>query len=147
MMQENQKVDVLEEPNHLLQWLRENGLLKDELPDDPVMVTIHDTLVRLRDICMGTLHGNTKLLLEFLISNSVLRADEDLLHDKILSLLYSRRGRSDSWVQERAQKLLMAAKQNPFQQTMHSSHLINLKVLITVILQYQEHLAESWNKS
>ncbi|KAF6574647.1 transposase, partial [Paenibacillus sp. EKM211P] len=35
-----------------------------------------------------------------------------------------------------------AAKQNPFQQTMYASHLINLKVLITLILQYQEHLAE-----
>ncbi|MDQ0492442.1 transposase [Paenibacillus brasilensis] len=38
--------------------------------------------------------------------------------------------------------MLDAAKQNPFQQTMYSSHLINLKILIARILQYQEHLAE-----
>jgi hypothetical protein len=35
-----------------------------------------------------------------------------------------------------------AAKQNPFQQTMYKSHLIYLKILINVILQYQEHLSE-----
>lgn len=34
-----------------------------------------------------------------------------------------------------------AAKRNPFQQTMYESHLINLKILISLILQYQEHLS------
>ncbi|MGG4107612.1 CGNR zinc finger domain-containing protein [Paenibacillus lautus] len=53
--QDNQKVDLLEEPSHLLQWLGVNGLLKDELPDDPGIVTVHDTLVRLRDICMDAI--------------------------------------------------------------------------------------------
>lgn len=82
------------------------------------------------------------LLLEFPTSESVLMADENQLKAKILSLLTSRRGRSDNWISEKVQKLLTAAEQNPFQKTMYSSHLINLKVLITLILQYQEHLAE-----
>lgn len=55
-------------------------------------------------------------------------------------LLSSKRGRSEDWINQRGQRLLVAAKQNPFQQTMYASHLINLKVLITLILQYQEHL-------
>jgi hypothetical protein len=92
----------------------------------------------------GSLYSkiSMRLLLELPTSDSVLQAGEVMLRDKIVSLLTTRRGRSDNWVQERAQKLLKAAKQNPFQQTMYSSHLINLKVLITLILQYQEHLAE-----
>ncbi|RFT95326.1 IS110 family transposase, partial [Paenibacillus jamilae] len=57
-------------------------------------------------------------------------------------LLSSKRGRSEDWINQRIQRLLDAAKQNPFQQTMYASHLINLKVLITLILQYQEHLTE-----
>jgi len=60
VMQDNQKVDVLEEPDHVLQWLKENGLLTDEFPDDPEMVSIHDTLIRLRNICadaISDLHG------------------------------------------------------------------------------------------
>jgi predicted RNA-binding Zn ribbon-like protein len=51
VMQNNRKIDLLEQPNHLLQWLGENNLLKGELPDDPGMIAIHDTLVRLREIC------------------------------------------------------------------------------------------------
>jgi predicted RNA-binding Zn ribbon-like protein len=51
VMQHNRKVDLLEQSDHLLQWLRENNLLKEEISDDPGMITIHDTLVRLRDIC------------------------------------------------------------------------------------------------
>jgi transposase len=53
-------------------------------------------------------------------------------------LLSSKRGRSDGWINQRIQRLLDAAKQNSFQQTIYASHLINLKVLITLILQYQE---------
>ncbi|WP_413232226.1 hypothetical protein [Paenibacillus sp. BJ-4] len=61
---------------------------------------------------------------------------------KISLLLSSKRGRSENWINKQVQRLLDAAKQNPFQQTMYSSHLINLKILIARILQYQEHLAE-----
>ncbi|MFS0723957.1 CGNR zinc finger domain-containing protein [Paenibacillus sp. 1P07SE] len=55
VMQDNHKVDVLEEPNHVLQWLEGNGLLIGELPEDPEMVSIHDTLVRLRYICIDAI--------------------------------------------------------------------------------------------
>ncbi len=55
LMQDNQKVDVLDESNHMLQWLAGNGLLTEELPDDPGIVLIHGTLVRLRDICMDAI--------------------------------------------------------------------------------------------
>jgi transposase len=70
----------------------------------------------------------------------VLQTDEETLKSKIKELLTSRRGRSEDWVCVRVQRLLDAAKQNPFQQTMYSSHLVNLRVLIALILQYQEHL-------
>ena len=92
----------------------------------------------------GALYSKISLtfLVEFPTSDSVLQVDEMQLKSKIRDLLSSRRGRSEDWINERVQRLLAAAKQNSFQQTMYSSHLINLKVLITLILQYQEHLAE-----
>lgn len=42
----------------------------------------------------------------------------------------------------RVKRLLHAAKQNPFQHNMYFSHLVNLRVLISLILQYQEHLSQ-----
>jgi transposase len=97
----------------------------------------------------GTFYSKVSLhlLLKFPTSESVLMTDENQLKSTILSLLTSKRGRSDNWINERVQKLLLAAKQNPFQKTMYSSHLISLKVLITLILQYQEHLAELEQKA
>lgn len=92
----------------------------------------------------GAMYSNVSLrfLNEFPTSYSILRTDEETLNAKIKELLSSRRGRSEEWINERVKRLLEAAKQNPFEQTMYSSHLINLNVLITLILQYQEHLAE-----
>ncbi len=88
----------------------------------------------------------SKVSLQFLsqlpTSQMVLQTDVTLLKSSISSLLSSRRGRSDAWIDERAQRLLEAAKKNPFKHTMYSSHLVNLRMLITLILQYQEHLAE-----
>ncbi|WP_339185407.1 IS110 family transposase [Paenibacillus sp. FSL H8-0317] len=83
-----------------------------------------------------------RFLSNFPTSYSVLQTDEITLKAKMKELLSSKRGRSEGWINQRVQRLLHAAKQNPFQQTMYASHLINLKVLITLILQYQEHLAE-----
>jgi transposase len=82
-----------------------------------------------------------RFLNEFPTSYLVLQSDEGTLKSKIKELLSSRRGRSESWICVRVERLLDAAKQNPFQQTMYSSHLINLKVLISLIIQYQEHLS------
>jgi transposase len=92
----------------------------------------------------GAIYSKVSLqfLSQFPTSQAVLQTDVTLLKSSITSLLSSRRGRSDAWINERVQKLLEAAKRNPFKQTMYSSHLVNLKVLITLILQYQEHLAE-----
>jgi len=83
-----------------------------------------------------------RFLSEFPTSYSVLKTDEETLHAKIKEMLSTKRGRSEAWIEERVKRLLHPAKQNPFEQTMYASHLINLKVLITLILQYQEHLAE-----
>jgi len=90
----------------------------------------------------GSMYSGISLrfLNEFPTSYSVLQTDEDSLKAKMKELLSSKRGRSEDWINQRVQRLLDAAKQNPFQQTMYASHLINLKVLITLILQYQEHL-------
>lgn len=90
----------------------------------------------------GAMYSGISLqfLSEFPTSYSVLQTDENTLKSKMKELLSSKRGRSEDWINQRVQRLLVAAKQNPFQQTMYASHLINLKVLITLILQYQEHL-------
>ncbi|MBE7901281.1 IS110 family transposase, partial [Paenibacillus polymyxa] len=92
----------------------------------------------------GAMYSGVSLrfLSEFPTSYSVLQTDENTLKAKMKELLSSKRGRSEDWINQRIQRLLDAAKQNPFQQTMYASHLINLKVLITLILQYQEHLTE-----
>jgi transposase len=91
----------------------------------------------------GAMYSKVSLrfLNEFPTSYSVLQTGEDTLKAKMKEQLSSKRGRSEDWINQRVQRLLDAAKQNPFQQTMYSSHLINLKILITLILQYQEHLA------
>ncbi|WP_339248236.1 hypothetical protein [Paenibacillus sp. FSL F4-0243] len=81
-----------------------------------------------------------QFLSEFPTSYSVLQTDENTLKSKMKELLSSKQGRSEDWINQRVQRPLDAAKQNLFQQTMYASHLINLKVLITLILQYQEHL-------
>jgi transposase len=91
----------------------------------------------------GAMYSSISLrfLNEFPTSYLVLQTEEETLKSKIKELLSSRRGRSEDWVCVRVHRLLDAAKQNPFQLTMYSSHLVNLKVLIALILQYQEHLA------
>ena len=55
-------------------------------------------------------------------------------------------GKSTSWCLERAQILVAAARRNPFKETAFPSHLISLQLLIKLLLQYQEHLA-NLNKS
>ncbi|XEC95969.1 CGNR zinc finger domain-containing protein [Paenibacillus tarimensis] len=52
VMKDNQRADVLKEPNNMLQWLEENGLLNGEHAEDPTSESIHQTLVLLRDICL-----------------------------------------------------------------------------------------------
>lgn len=90
----------------------------------------------------GAMYSGVSLrfLSEFPTSYLVLQTTEETLKAKIKEMLATKRGRSEDWINERVKRLLDAAKQNPFEQTLYASHLINLKVLIALILQYQEHL-------
>jgi transposase len=63
--------------------------------------------------------------------------------NEITATIQSLTGRINSaWPLERAQKLVYTAERNPFKETAFSSHLISLKLLISLLLQYQEHLAD-----
>ncbi|MCU6797402.1 IS110 family transposase [Paenibacillus sp. WQ 127069] len=90
----------------------------------------------------GAMYSGVSLrfLKSFPTSYSILQTDKETLNAKIKELFSSRRGRSEEWINERVTRLLEAAKQNPFEQTIYSSHLINLNILITLILQYRSIL-------
>ncbi|WP_276358440.1 CGNR zinc finger domain-containing protein [Cohnella caldifontis] len=55
VQQDHQRVDLLEDRDDAVQWLEGNGLLQGELPKDSGGDAIHDTLTRLRDICVDAL--------------------------------------------------------------------------------------------
>jgi transposase len=63
---------------------------------------------------------------------------EKELTDSIASLCTSR---SESWANEKAQKLREAALCDPFQNNLYDSHIFNLEILVKIVLQYQEHLS------
>ncbi|NUU60883.1 IS110 family transposase [Paenibacillus agri] len=83
-----------------------------------------------------------RFLSEFPTSYSVLQTDEDTLKAKMKELLSTKRGRSEEWINQRVQRLVDAARQNPFQQDHVCKSFNHLKILITLNLQYQEHLTE-----
>ena len=78
-------------------------------------------------------------LLAFPTSEAVLSVSEKELTEKIASLCKSR---SDTWANERAQKLREAALRNPFQNNLYQSNIFNLEILVKIVLQYQEHLSK-----
>ncbi|MDQ0859886.1 transposase [Bacillus sp. V2I10] len=80
-----------------------------------------------------------KMLEKFPTSESVLKVPKLDLIDIISSLCKSR---SDQWAKEKTDKLIEAARRNPFQQHMYDSHIFNLKILINMVLQYEEHLSK-----
>ncbi|MFY4777459.1 IS110 family transposase [Metabacillus sp. RGM 3146] len=80
-----------------------------------------------------------KVLEAFPTSESVLEVSFTDLTNMISSLCSSR---SDQWAKEKAEKLIEAARRNPFQQHMYDSHTFNLKILISIVLQYEEHLSK-----
>ena len=41
----------------------------------------------------------------------------------------------------RSQKLIDAAKRNPFQNTLYQSHILTMEMYIKVLLEYQKHLS------
>jgi hypothetical protein len=89
----------------------------------------------------GSLYSKVSLLtlLAFPTSESVLNVSEKELTETIASLCTSR---SELWANERAQKLRAAALRNPFQNNLYQSHIFNLEMLISIVLQYQEHLSK-----
>jgi transposase len=78
------------------------------------------------------------MLEAFPTCETVLQASEDELRDKIASLCKSR---SEKWAMDKAQKLREAALRNPFQNNLYESFIFNLKMLINIVLQYEEHLS------
>jgi transposase len=89
----------------------------------------------------GSLYSKVSLLtiLAFPTSEAVLSVSERELTEKIGSLCMSR---SEVWAKEKAQKLRDAALRNPFQNNLYQSHIFNLEILVSIVLQYQEHLSK-----
>lgn len=89
----------------------------------------------------GNLYSKVSLktLETFPTSEAVLSVSEAVLAEKVTS--FSKR-RSEKWAIEKAQKLKAAAMRNPFQTNMFESHIFNLKMLINIVIQYEEHLSK-----
>lgn len=51
------------------------------------------------------------------------------------------RSRSQKWVREKELRIVAAAEKSPFQKGLHESYTLSLRMLITLLLQYQEHLS------
>lgn len=49
--------------------------------------------------------------------------------------------RSPKWVRDKALRIMAAAEKSPFQKGLHESYVLSLRMLITLLLQYQEHLS------
>ena len=49
--------------------------------------------------------------------------------------------RSVQWAREKAKKIMDSATRNPFQRVVYQSHLINLRMYIKMLFQYQGHLS------
>ncbi|EJD4908109.1 MULTISPECIES: IS110 family transposase [Bacilli] len=52
------------------------------------------------------------------------------------------RGRSPKWAKEKAIDMMAAAEKSPFQEGVHESYVLSLRMFITLLLQYQEHLSK-----
>ena len=89
----------------------------------------------------GELYSNVSLLtlLTYPTSKGILEAGEEAVSMKIYELCKSR---SHKWASNQASKLMKAASRNPFQQTLYQSHLISLKMLIGILLEYKKHLSK-----
>lgn len=51
------------------------------------------------------------------------------------------RSRSQKWIREKAFCMMAAAEKSPFQKGLHESYVLSLRMFITLLLQYQEHLS------
>jgi transposase len=88
----------------------------------------------------GDLYSAVSLLTltEFPTSADVLTADEQDISNKIHDLCKSR---SYIWAEAKSQKLIDAAKRNPFQNNLYQSHILTMEMYIKVLLEYQKHLS------
>ena len=88
----------------------------------------------------GDLYSFVSLLTlkEYPTSKDVLETGEETLANKIRELCKSR---SSSWAHTQAKKLIAAAAQNPFQNTLYESHILMLEMYIKMLLEYQKHLS------
>jgi transposase len=85
-----------------------------------------------------------RTLMAFPTSNPVLGAGEAKLTKKIASLCTRR---SDHWALEKAKVLMAAAERNPFRKAPLQSHLISLKMYISMLLHYREYVTAPKSKS
>ncbi|GGE02725.1 hypothetical protein GCM10010911_72240 [Paenibacillus nasutitermitis] len=90
----------------------------------------------------------SKVSLRFLALQPTSKEVLDMTVEEITATIgcLTGRGRSALWCSEHAQILVAAARRNPFKETAFPNHLISMQLLIKLLLQYQDHLADL-NKS
>jgi hypothetical protein len=88
----------------------------------------------------GDLYSKVSLLMlkEYSTSEDVLSAGECKLAERVMEFCPSR---SSQWAGEKAKKIMDSASRNPFQKIVYQSHLINLRMYIEMLFQYQGHLS------
>ncbi|MED3575637.1 IS110 family transposase [Cytobacillus praedii] len=89
----------------------------------------------------GTLYSDVSLLTlqEFPTSKEALEAGEETIANKIKELCKSR---SQGWANSQANKLIAAAMQNPFEETLYCSLILSLNMYINMLLEYKKHLSK-----
>ena len=88
----------------------------------------------------GNLYSDVSLLTlqAFPTSEEVLKADSETLAVKIKEFCNTR---SLQWAKKQAEKLIVAAGQNPFQNNYYSSLILSLDMYIKMLLEYKKHLS------
>jgi transposase len=61
--------------------------------------------------------------------------------EPIVRLIQGQAKRSESWAKEKAQKIIGAARDNPTSSITYDCHSITLRMLISLLLELQEHLS------
>src|SRR3954447_15121304 len=89
----------------------------------------------------GTLYSDVSLLTlqAFPTSEEILKVDKETIANKIKELCKSR---SHTWAKSQAEKLIAAAAQNPFQETLYHSLILSLNMYIKMLLEYKKHLSK-----
>jgi transposase len=61
--------------------------------------------------------------------------------EPIIRLIQGKAKRSESWAKEKAQKIIHAAQCSPNSRVIYDSHCITLHMLLSLLLELQEHLS------